>query len=565
MKLVHTRGWFGILVLAICAARGSGQTSVLYAFTGDAAGDGCGSSVASAGDVDGDGTNDIVVGHYGAPGGSYAGRVRVYSGATGAVLFTLEGGAPGDQFGASVDGAGDVNGDGFADIIVGAPNANPAGTDSGLAKVFAGPSGALLYTLTGAAALDHFGCSVSGAGDLNGDGHADVVIGAYGADTNGTDSGSVKVYSGLTGAQMFVFNGTAAGDWFGFAVDGGGDLNNDGVPDIVIGAPASDMGGDYSGSVRGISGATGAVLFTVAGVGGTFGVSPGDLMGYSVAFAGHVNNDAFADVVAGRPGSSAGNYGGGGLRVLAGPSGTTLFNVAGTMLLEGAGYSVSGVGDVNGDGRDDFIAGSYTASTAPAPGVARVYSGANAAVLYTVTGGSVAGDSFGQSVAGLGDLNADGRREVAIGAPLADPNGSGSGILRVITLLPLAQTSALGTGCGGTSVQPALSSTLPRIGQSVTLTILSGPPGASGVVAVSPPPSAPLSLGSGCTVFVDPAALTQIWAPMLSATGGASIALAVPNLSTLAGVQLVAQGIFPGTTGPLGFHLTSGRLLTLGY
>src|SRR4029079_2248684 len=168
-------------------------------------------------------------------------------------LFTIEGAAAGDQFGASVDGAGDVNGDGFADIIVGAPNANAAGTDSGLAKVFAGPSGTLLYTFTGAAAVDHVGCSVSGCGDLNGDGHADVVIGAFGADTNGTDSGSVKVYSGLTGAQMFAFNGTAAGDWFGFAVDGDGDTNNDGVPDIVIGAPASDMGGDYSGSVRGIS------------------------------------------------------------------------------------------------------------------------------------------------------------------------------------------------------------------------------------------------------------------------------------------------------------------------
>jgi hypothetical protein len=121
MNLVHTQGWSAILVLAVCAARGSGQTSVLHAFTGDSAGDACGSSVASAGDVDGDGTNDVVVGHYGAPGGVYAGRVRVHSGATGAVVFTLAGSAAGDQFGASVDGAGDVNGDGFADVIVGAP------------------------------------------------------------------------------------------------------------------------------------------------------------------------------------------------------------------------------------------------------------------------------------------------------------------------------------------------------------------------------------------------------------------------------------------------------------
>src|SRR4029077_7614060 len=139
--------------------------------------------------------------------------------------------------------------------------------------------------------FDHFGCSVAGAGDLNGDGRADLVVGAYGADSNGLDSGSVRVFSGQSGAQLFAFNGTLPGDWFGFSVHRAGDVNNDGVPDIVVGAPASDFGGDYAGAVRAISGANGATLFTVAGTGGGFGGAPGDLLGYAVSSVGDVNND----------------------------------------------------------------------------------------------------------------------------------------------------------------------------------------------------------------------------------------------------------------------------------
>jgi hypothetical protein len=431
--------------------------------------------------------------------------------------------------------------------------------------VFAGHSGALLHTFTGAAAGDHFGCSVAGVGDLNGDGRGDVIVGAFGTDASGLDSGRARVFSGLTGAQLFVFNGALAGDWLGYGVGGGGDLNNDGVPDLVAGAPASDQGGDYSGSVRAYNGATGVLFYSAAGAGGGGGGAPGDLLGYVVDVAGDVNGDGNADVVAGRPGSNTAGFAGGGVRVLSGSSGVALFNVGGLTFLEGLGTSAAGVGDVNGDGKGDFMAGGFTAPTAPSPGVARVYSGANAAVLYTLTGGSVAGDSFGQSVAGLGDLNADGRREVAVGAPLADPNGPGSGVLRVITLLPLAQAGMLGPGCGGVTLQPNLTSGVPKLGMNVTLSIQSGPASATGMVAVSAPPPAPLPLGSGCTVFVDPAAFTTIWMPSLNASGFATTALPVPNSPPLAGVQLVAQGVFPGTTGPLGFHLTSARLLTLGY
>jgi hypothetical protein len=278
-----------------------------------------------------------------------------------------------------------------------------------------------------------------------------------------------------------------------------------------------------------------------------------------------VNNDGYDDVVAGGPGDSSATFAGGAAQVLSGPSGVLIMYVGGAAQLEGLGYSVAGVGDVNGDGKADILVGSSTAPTAPSPGVARVYSGLTGLPIYTKNGGSAPGDSFGQSVAGLGDLNADGRPEIAVGAPLANPNGADSGILRVLTLLPLAQTSLLGPGCGGTTAQPVLGASLPRLGFNMSMSIQSGPPNAAGVVVASAPPPAPIALGSGCTVFVDPAAFTQIWAPTLGASGTASTFLAVPNLPSLAGVQRVIQGIFPGTSGALGFHLTSARLLILGY
>src|SRR5262245_14049814 len=113
MKFQQTGSGFLLLALLVLPSFATGQTTTLYTFNGDGPGDGCGVSVASAGDVDGDGKNDIVVGHYGYPGATYAGRVRVYSGMTGAILFTIDGAAAGDQFGFYVDGAGDVYGDGW--------------------------------------------------------------------------------------------------------------------------------------------------------------------------------------------------------------------------------------------------------------------------------------------------------------------------------------------------------------------------------------------------------------------------------------------------------------------
>ena len=136
--------------------------------------------------------------------------------------------------GISVSGAGDVNGDGFADLIVGAPGADRNGTNSGSARVFSGVDGSVLYTFDGDSAREQFGDPVSGAGDVNGDGFADLIVGALFSDSNGTSSGSAQVFSGADGSVLYNLNGDSAGDFLGISVSGAGDVNGDGVADFVV-------------------------------------------------------------------------------------------------------------------------------------------------------------------------------------------------------------------------------------------------------------------------------------------------------------------------------------------
>ena len=213
--------------------------SVLYNFDGDNAQDRFGLSVSGAGDVDGDGRADLIVG---APATRFrSGSARVLSGSDGSVLYNFDGDSEGDQFGNSVSGVGDVNGDGRADLIVGA-------ADDRIAHVFSGSDGSVLHTFTGAPS---FGGAVSGAGDVNGDGASDLIVGAELDSPNGTWSGSARVLSGSDGSVIFNFDGDGGSDFFGGAVSGVGDVNRDGAPDLIVGATGV---GNFTGSARVLSG-----------------------------------------------------------------------------------------------------------------------------------------------------------------------------------------------------------------------------------------------------------------------------------------------------------------------
>jgi len=201
----------GVLIAAAPEARGQDSLELLYIFTGEAAGDWLGLSVSGAGDVNNDGFDDLIVGApYNDAGGTNAGRAYVYSGETGAVLWTFTGEAAGDEFGTSVSGAGDVNNDGLGDLIVGAPENDAAGFDDGRAYVYSGQTGAVLFTFTGETDYDYFGWSVSGAGDVNNDGWDDLIVGAWESDAGGGDAGRAYVYSGQTGGLLWTFTGEAA-------------------------------------------------------------------------------------------------------------------------------------------------------------------------------------------------------------------------------------------------------------------------------------------------------------------------------------------------------------------
>ena len=389
--------------------------SIGFRINGISASDHSGFSVSDAGDVNGDGFDDSLIGaHFAGPNGTFSGQSYVIYGGTavpsmvdlsalnGATGFSING-MSGTLSGKSVSAAGDVNNDGFDDILIGAPNAAPNGFRSGQSYVVYGGSampstvelsslnGTNGFTANGISMSDLSGNEVSSAGDVNGDGFDDILIGAHYADPHGTYSGqSYVVYGGaampstvelsaLNGTNGLRLNGIASFDNSGRSVSRAGDVNHDEFDDILIGAYFADPNGLNSGQSYLVYG--GSALpstFELSSLNGTNGfrvngISQGDYSGRSVSDAGDVNGDGFDDMLIGAERADPnGNQSGqtyvvyGGTAVpstveLSALNGTTGFRVNGMSTLDKSGYSVSGTGDMNGDGFKDVLIGAFNA------------------------------------------------------------------------------------------------------------------------------------------------------------------------------------------------------------
>ena len=326
---------------------------VIYSLKGSSNYDGFGVSVNAAGDVNADGYADFIIGaHQDDTSGTDAGLAKVYSGKTGSVLYTFTGDGTGDRFGLTSNGAGDVNADGYDDLIVGAYYTG-GGSGAGYAKVFSGKNGAVLYTFRGSSTRDYFGVYVSGAGDVNKDGYADVVIGASLDDTKGTDSGKVQVYSGKDGSLLYTWYGDRSYANCGRCVDGAGDVNQDGYDDVVVGAYLDDPNGTDSGTVRVYSGKDGSVLYT------WYGDAFDDRLGVHVDGGGDLNNDGYPDIVAGAYCDDENGSNCGSMRAWSGKDGSVLYTFYGQASTVYFGRFACILGDANADGLDDIIVGAY--------------------------------------------------------------------------------------------------------------------------------------------------------------------------------------------------------------
>lgn len=344
----------GVTTGSVFAYSGS-DGSLLYQWDSGAPEDRHGHSVAIAGDVNGDGFDDIIIG---APGDSNAthwafGSAFVYSGKDGSNLYHWEGSAAGDNLGWSVAGAGDVNADGFDDVIVSAPFAGlPGGlTSAGLVYVYSGNDGSLLHLFEGEDANHLLGLSASGAGDVNNDGFGDVIIGTRVPSPGGIPSaGSAYVYSGSNGNLLYQWNGTMKDEQLGVAVSGAGDLNADDFDDLIVGT------GIRANVAYAYSGKDGSLMFQWDGE------NTLDSFGTKVSEAGDFNGDGYSDVIIGAYSSDFVHNQSGAAYIYSGNDGALIKRFDGQWLDKHFGFSVSNAGDLNGDGFADVVVGSPNSS-----------------------------------------------------------------------------------------------------------------------------------------------------------------------------------------------------------
>ena len=446
-------------------------------FKGEGEYQNCGYSVSGAGDVNGDGFDDFLIGSQQGDdphGSSRVGKVYLMCG-SGSMEFDTNlsncsasfiGENYYDRAGSSLSGAGDVNGDGYDDFVIGAWGNDDGGSSAGKVYLIFGKQTGWEKNMSlseadasfiGETSGSYAGLSLSGGGDVNGDGYADFMVGAYGNNEGGTSSGQTYLVLGkfskwsldteLTDADA-SFIGESSSDLSGISVSVGGDVNGDGLDDILIGARGNGKGGSNSGQTYLVFGKKSGWSMDVGlnrSDGSFFGEKENDRSGNSVSIPGDVNGDGFDDIVIGAYGNCEGDNSAGQTYLLFGKENgwdmyTNLSHSDASFIGEEygdlSGYRVSSGGDINRDGYNDILIGAY----------ANDDNGVNAGKTYVILGkrspwkmdtdlsmadssfhGEVGDDRSGFAVSSAGDVNRDGFDEILIGAYGNDDMGSGSG------------------------------------------------------------------------------------------------------------------------------------------
>ena len=440
-----------------------------YTFVGETEDDAAGNSVASAGDVDGDGLPDFLVGAWKSDaGGEDAGMVYLILGASlddsrdvdlSLADYRFVGEYAGDNFGKDVSSAGDVDGDGLDDILIGAYKHDALSFNAGKTYLILGASlGSIRdidasladYSFIDETNQGYIGHSVSSAGDVDGDGLDDLLIGAPGSYVNGmaylilgASLGATSELD-LTDSDYRFVGEDNRNDFAGGSVSRAGDVDGDGLDDLLIGAPYNADGDSGGGSGK-------TYLLLGANLGSDseieladadyrlVGEMRGDYSGFSVSDAGDVDGDGLDDILVGAFGSH--DLSGKTYLLLGASLGSTSvidlstadYTFRGEKAGDYTGLALSGAGDVDGDGlddillsalgRDDFSGKSYLILGASLGSASEI----DLSLADYTFESENAGDGAGASVAGVGDVNGDGRDDLLIGASSNDEGGDAAG------------------------------------------------------------------------------------------------------------------------------------------